>query len=313
MVQAALVWVDVGEQRGESAPERSKSLQNLEEAKVVCSVAVALRSAHPNATIAVLTFYKGQLLEIMRALSAALQVEVLTVDACQGSEFEYVVLSTVRSNSRGTLGFVKDRQRICVAISRAMRQLVIVGCADTLAVDSCWRTVLSRAESQSHRHWTNLGRTAANALPQHGAGRSVLEELAKGKADARETLLSHTAVSLMRQQPSFNGPHRRDKPRGVVRVSTGDGHFAQLSRMTQQHPEQQRSLGNSAARHSTNWTQPLEPQYDAAFPVLGASRAPVRALHLAHTNQQQPMRDVLAVDSDDQPAGVSHMTFQHSS
>jgi hypothetical protein len=296
----------VGAQRGESTPERSKSLQNLEEVKVVCSVAVALRAAHPNATIAVLTFYKGQLLEIMRALAAALKVEVLTVDACQGSEFEYVVLSTVRSNSRGTLGFVKDRQRICVAISRAMRQLVIVGCADTLAVDGCWRTVNSRAESQTQRHWTTLGRAAANVSPS-GAGRSVLEELAKGKADAREALLCQTAVSLMRQQPSFNDPQRRDKPRDVMRASTGDGRSVQPSRTTQQHPEKQRSLDSSASRRSTNWTQPHD--YDAAFPVLGASRAPVRALHLANTNQQQAVRDVLAVASDDQPTGASHMMF----
>ena len=99
MGNAALCWVDVA--GGESTPERSKSLLNEYEAEVVCAVAATLRARHADASIAVLTFYKGQLLELMRKLAAALRIEVLTVDACQGSEFEFVVLSTVRSNHTG--------------------------------------------------------------------------------------------------------------------------------------------------------------------------------------------------------------------
>jgi len=40
----------------------------------------------------------------MRCTPAALQVEVLTVDSCQGSEFDYVVLSTVRANRMASIG-----------------------------------------------------------------------------------------------------------------------------------------------------------------------------------------------------------------
>lgn len=304
LVQAALVWVDIGAQRGESTPERSKSLQNLDEVKLVCSVAVALRAANPHASIAVLTFYKGQLLEIMRTLPASLQVEVLTVDACQGSEFDFVVLSTVRSNSRGKLGFVKDRQRICVAISRAMRQLVILGCADTLAADGCWRTVNSRAEPQSQRHWETLGRAASKVLPAApagGSGRSVLEELAKGKADSREALLSHTAVLLMRQQPSLNVPRRGNKPNhDGLRASTGDSHFARPSHQTQRNREKQRAT----AGHATDLAQPDGAQYEAAFPMLSASRAPARTLHLVEASEEQHV-DV-APEGQLQRTGESH-------
>jgi superfamily I DNA and/or RNA helicase len=42
--------------------------------------------------------------ELMRCTPAALQVEVLTVDSCQGSEFDYVVLSTVRANRMASIG-----------------------------------------------------------------------------------------------------------------------------------------------------------------------------------------------------------------
>jgi hypothetical protein len=53
-----------------------------------------------------------------------------TVDSFQGSEADLVVLSLVRNNPRvggAALGFLRDRRRINVALSRAMSQLVIVG------------------------------------------------------------------------------------------------------------------------------------------------------------------------------------------
>jgi hypothetical protein len=53
-----------------------------------------------------------------------------TVDSFQGSEADIVILSLVRNNARaglGALGFLRDRRRMNVALSRAKRQLVIVG------------------------------------------------------------------------------------------------------------------------------------------------------------------------------------------
>jgi superfamily I DNA and/or RNA helicase len=53
-----------------------------------------------------------------------------TVDSFQGSEADLVILSLVRNNARaglGALGFLRDRRRINVALSRAKKQLVIVG------------------------------------------------------------------------------------------------------------------------------------------------------------------------------------------
>lgn len=106
-----LVWVSV---RGaEVVPPKTKSYVNYEEIDAVQRVATFLREKHATATIAVLTFYKGQLQELMRATPAALGVEVLTVDSCQGSEFDYVILSTVRANRQGTIGFVKGMNPSC--------------------------------------------------------------------------------------------------------------------------------------------------------------------------------------------------------
>ena len=49
------------------------------------------------------------------------------MDSFQGRECDVVVYSTVRSNIEKKIGFLKDRRRINVALSRACELLVIVG------------------------------------------------------------------------------------------------------------------------------------------------------------------------------------------
>ncbi|RKH69401.1 DEAD/DEAH box helicase [Corallococcus aberystwythensis] len=50
-----------------------------------------------------------------------------TVDAFQGMEFDVVFLSMVRSNPRGTFGHVTSPNRLCVAMSRQKRLLIVAG------------------------------------------------------------------------------------------------------------------------------------------------------------------------------------------
>lgn len=103
----------------------------------------ARRGEHP--TLAVLSPYNAQVDHLKTRIYALLDGElshlkqfepvrtagfVGTVDSFQGSEADLVVLSLVRNNARvGTsaLGFLRDRRRLNVAISRAKSQLVIVG------------------------------------------------------------------------------------------------------------------------------------------------------------------------------------------
>jgi len=54
---------------------------------------------------------------------------VCTVDEFQGDEADFVVLSLVRCNAEGKLGFVEKVNRVTVALSRARRALVIVASA----------------------------------------------------------------------------------------------------------------------------------------------------------------------------------------
>lgn len=84
-------------------------------------------------TVAVLSGYVGQKEQLMRTLGTSLpewtrlQVEVATIDAYQGREADVVLLSVTRSNEMKKLGFLRSRNRINVALSRARDGLVIVG------------------------------------------------------------------------------------------------------------------------------------------------------------------------------------------
>jgi len=98
-------------------------------------------------TLAILSPYASQVTLLERRLAAAFQSELAevragfatvrqgmgyvgTVDSFQGSEADVVVVSLVRNNARvgaGALGFLRERRRMNVMLSRAKHKLVLVG------------------------------------------------------------------------------------------------------------------------------------------------------------------------------------------
>ncbi|KAK3263029.1 hypothetical protein CYMTET_28145 [Cymbomonas tetramitiformis] len=131
-----VTWVPV---RGNVSSVES-SYYNEKEVEAAVIVAQTLRAVHGNdISIAVLTFYKGQVSMLNKAIAAArVRVNLVnTAEKCQGAEFDYTVISTVRGES-STIGFLKDPKRVCVALSRAKLGLIVVGNDEVLPCE-WWR------------------------------------------------------------------------------------------------------------------------------------------------------------------------------
>lgn len=100
--------------------------------------------------IGVITPYEGQRAYISQymqsngSLSGEIyaKVEVASVDAFQGREKDYIVLSCVRSNDQQTIGFLSDPRRLNVALTRAKYGLVILGNPVALCKNPLWHHLL---------------------------------------------------------------------------------------------------------------------------------------------------------------------------
>ena len=75
------------------------------------------------------------------------ELEIDTVDGFQGREKEAVLISCVRSNATGEIGFLADARRMNVALTRARRKLIVVGDSATLGGHAFYAALLSYFES----------------------------------------------------------------------------------------------------------------------------------------------------------------------
>ena len=107
----------------------------------------------PMKDIGIITPYNAQKLKLQfdkfnQKKYDDLQIE--SVDGFQGMEKEYIVISTVRSNLSGGIGFVSSPKRLNVSLTRAKRGVIIVGNAECLSKrNGIWRDLIAFYKSKN--------------------------------------------------------------------------------------------------------------------------------------------------------------------
>ena len=143
------LFVDTAGMGEEERDPVSQSVFNVTEVGVVgAALATLLDAGVQPEQIGVIAPYSAQVARLS-ALAEAEGIEVATVNAFQGREAEVIVMSFTRSNRDGELGFVADRRRLTVAVTRARRLLVMCGDSATLGRHSDFAELLDQVELHS--------------------------------------------------------------------------------------------------------------------------------------------------------------------
>jgi len=146
---AAPLWF-FSHAHAESFDPETRSRSNSFEAGMTHALAVhLLRSGVPAARMTVLTTYCGQLFSLRKKFRAAGgeqgldEIRLCSVDQYQGEENDVILLSLVRSNTSGDIGFLSVQNRMVVALSRARHGMYILGNAELLSKrNALWRGVV---------------------------------------------------------------------------------------------------------------------------------------------------------------------------
>lgn len=76
-------------------------------------------------------------------------MKITVVDNYQGEESDIILLSLVRSNEKGNVGFLKTENRICVALSRAKYGFYMMGNMNNLYNSgNLWKQIKETLEKQ---------------------------------------------------------------------------------------------------------------------------------------------------------------------
>lgn len=168
---AGLLWPDwdhpvafIPVDGAEELDEEGSSRSNFSEAAKVLSIVDGLLQIGDIQTtdIGIITPYNGQ----VRVLSDLFEqaggrevgekysgLEIKSVDGYQGREKEVIVFSTVRANEKGEVGFLKDKRRLNVALTRAKRGLIVIGHLSTLRQEPTWKSWLDWIEESGFLAW----------------------------------------------------------------------------------------------------------------------------------------------------------------
>lgn len=162
--ESVMEWVDTaGAGYSEQVESESLSTFNPEEAQFACQYLndTILRIGfglfkEKGWTIGLIAPYSAQVRRLRHLIfetydfpnlkAFAGMITIDTVDGFQGQERDLMLLSMTRSNDRGEIGFLSDKRRMNVALTRAKRKLIVVGDSSTLAQHPFFDSLLRYVE-----------------------------------------------------------------------------------------------------------------------------------------------------------------------
>lgn len=138
--------------------ERTKSLFNTSEANIALELVENLISLMPDrdykGKIGIISPYKEQISVLKRIFRSKLDpyierlIDFNTVDGFQGQEKDIIIMSCVRANDAGGVGFLSDVRRMNVALTRAKSTLWVLGNATSLSRNHTWKDLIEDARSR---------------------------------------------------------------------------------------------------------------------------------------------------------------------
>ncbi|HEY9487536.1 MAG TPA: AAA domain-containing protein, partial [Chryseosolibacter sp.] len=106
-------------------------------------------------TMGIITPYSAQVDQLHKLAESSAILEPLykyitinTVDAFQGQERDVIIISFVRSNDKGEVGFLSDIRRTNVAMTRARKKLIMIGDSATLSSHPFYLEVLNYVQRE---------------------------------------------------------------------------------------------------------------------------------------------------------------------
>lgn len=143
-----MFWANLGNE--EISASGTSYLNRTEAANVEKLVTRFFKAGVKPEDIGIITPYEGQRSYVVSSMQASgtfkkeqyKEIEVASVDAFQGREKDYIILTCVRSNDHQGIGFLSDPRRLNVALTRAKYGLVILGNPKVLSKHPLWHYLL---------------------------------------------------------------------------------------------------------------------------------------------------------------------------
>ncbi|KAF5297413.1 hypothetical protein FQR65_LT01344 [Abscondita terminalis] len=146
-----LFFIDHEFEEGESG---DSSKLNVHEAKFLIAFArYLIQNGYKPEDVTILAAYSGQMFTLWKEQKKCFEllngVRITVLDNYQGEESKIILLSLVRNNQHGNIGFLKIENRVCVALSRAREGFYMMGNMNLLCAKSTiWPKVRDVLNSQ---------------------------------------------------------------------------------------------------------------------------------------------------------------------